>query len=363
MIPPANPARQARMPRTTDSSTRESVLPSPLPPLVTVRPMVLLSGFLGAGKTTLLRACLSSLATRGRLADVILNDRENPELDCESLRQRAASVSALAGACVCCEGLDQLAELALTAATSRHDLLFVELNGTADPIPVMETFTLMQSRFHMHPRWQVCVIDARNFGNRRRFRDLEELQLETASHFVLSHTAGLDTPALDALRTRIHALNPRASETDAHLLSSQLEHALAANRKHHITANPVANPAAKRPPALAAPHRHDPRHHLAHEFTGCQILLPEPLSSDLLLSWLASLPEDVVRAKALVTTPERPDTRLLFERVANHPCPNPLPVPISDRVPASAILIGADLDPESLLASARQSLNPDCRLG
>ena len=73
-----------------------TISPAP-PPLITARPMVLLSGFLGAGKTTLLRRCLSGLAGRQLLSDVILNDRENAEIDCETLRDHAASVSALAG--------------------------------------------------------------------------------------------------------------------------------------------------------------------------------------------------------------------------------------------------------------------------
>ncbi|MDB4628743.1 hypothetical protein OAF72_01145 [Akkermansiaceae bacterium] len=48
-----------------------------LPPVVAVRPLLLLTGFLGAGKTTLLRSVLDGLAKRKHLADVLLNDREN----------------------------------------------------------------------------------------------------------------------------------------------------------------------------------------------------------------------------------------------------------------------------------------------
>ena len=51
----------------TDTPYLSSVVP--------VRPMVMLTGFLGAGKTTLLRSLLNELATRGHLADVILNEQ------------------------------------------------------------------------------------------------------------------------------------------------------------------------------------------------------------------------------------------------------------------------------------------------
>ena len=55
--------------------------PSALPSVIAVRPMLMLTGFLGAGKTTLLRSLLNELTTRGHLADVILNDRENALID------------------------------------------------------------------------------------------------------------------------------------------------------------------------------------------------------------------------------------------------------------------------------------------
>ena len=332
-----------------------------LPPLVGVRPMVLLSGFLGAGKTTFLRRCLKALTEYHFVADVILNDRENPEIDCETLRDHAASVSALAGSCVCCEGLDELAGLVIEASKTRHDVLFVELNGTADPIPLLESFTLLESRFLMRPRWQVCVVDARHFGNRSAFRGLEELQLETASHFVISHLEGSSEALQKELRARIEAINPRASETDAEALAQQLLQASAQNRP--LTIGRTEIPQRESKWSLPAPHSLSTRHQLAHEFTGCQILLPEPLQSTDLHSWLNDLPESVIRAKALARMIEQPDTRYLFERVGRSVSPNPLRVAISDRVPASAIMIGADLEPMDLLESARRQLDENCVMG
>ncbi|MEM9235337.1 MAG: GTP-binding protein [Verrucomicrobiota bacterium] len=331
-----------------------------LSPLVAVRPMILLSGFLGAGKTTLMRRCLSELKSRQLRADVILNDRENAEMDCETLRDQAASVAALAGSCVCCDGLEDLADLALAASKTRHDVLFVELNGTADPIPLLESFTLMESRFMMRPRWQVCVVDARHFGKRSAFRELEALQLETASHVYFSHADELEPIEFQGLRERVRAINSRASETDAASLTDQLASAIARNRRLTVGRKGVEP---SRSHDLPQPQSFDPRHRAAHEFTGCQILLPEPLDALQLLAWLATLPVDVIRAKALVRTVDDPASRYLFERVGGDVCPEPIRVPIADRVPASAILIGADLDPALLLDSARSRLGDYCKLG
>jgi len=332
-----------------------------LPPLVGVRPMVLLSGFLGAGKTTFLRLCLKALTEHHLVADIILNDRENPEIDCETLRDHAASVSALAGSCVCCEGLDELAGLVIQASQTRHDVLFVELNGTADPVPLLESFTLLESRFLMRPRWQVCVIDARHFGSRGNFSGLEELQLETASHFVISHQEGVSEARHEDLRARVQDINPRASETNARSLAQQLVQAVAQNRP--VTVGRAGIPERTVNWSLPMPRSLSTRHQLAHEFTGCQILLPEPLPSANLRSWLLDLPESVIRAKALVRTVEHPDARYLFERVGRDLSPNPLRVAISERVPASAIMIGADLEPSVLLEAARRQLDENCKMG
>lgn len=51
-------------------------------PLVRVRLLVMLTGFLGVGKTTLLRRRLDALAMNEVLSDVILNNRENAHPDC-----------------------------------------------------------------------------------------------------------------------------------------------------------------------------------------------------------------------------------------------------------------------------------------
>lgn len=138
-----------------------------LPKLPPIRPMVMLTGFLGAGKTTFLRHVLQSLGKRSCLADVILNDRENARIDREALRDDAETVAALTGSCLCCEGLEELSSMLLDASRTKHDVLFLELNGTADPIPLQETFVLFEKHLRLHPRWQVCVVDARFFGKRQ----------------------------------------------------------------------------------------------------------------------------------------------------------------------------------------------------
>ncbi|MBB5350317.1 G3E family GTPase [Haloferula luteola] len=325
-----------------------------LPPLASsAKPLVLLTGFLGAGKTSLLREILDASAARSLSVDVILNDYENAELDAETLYERAATVAPIAASCACCSGLQPLVELTLAAASSRHDLVVVEVNGTADPTPLLETFTLLESRIPLQPRWQVGVIDARHFGHRGPFDSLEIAQLETASHVVIRHAETLSSPERQQLINALRRSNPQASLTSAFPLVEQLVDIQTHRRKLLL---PSPQPAQRMAPLPSLGHP------LAHAFTGCQILLPREVDPDPLRAFLRHLPLGVLRAKALVTLRSEPDRRKLFERVAADITPEPLDVPFSDRVPSSAICIGPDLDPLELLSLARPILGPDCQL-
>ncbi len=329
----------------------ENILPLPL-----TRPLVLLTGFLGAGKTTFLRALLATLQPWQLRADVILNDYENAYLDAETLRGSAATIEAIAASCACCEGLDFLVDLSLSANSSRNDLLLVEVNGTADPLPLLESFILLESKLRRHPRWQVCVVDARNFSKRGFYSSLEEIQLETASHFHLSHAGEISILERNLLYERIRAVNPTASETTPQLMADELAKAANRDMRLLLTRQPPRRDRLVPPPVRSlgrAP---------AHQFTGCQILLPNRLKRSSVWSWLAALPPSVIRAKALVSDHNEPDIRRLFERVGLEIMADPLEVPISPSVPASAILIGPSLDPPAILKTTRRELGAECRI-
>lgn len=323
-----------------------------LPQITPVRPMLMITGFLGAGKTTLLRSLLDQLALKEHLADVILNDCENAQLDRETLRDHAASIDALTGTCVCCEGLDELCRMILRAAESKHSVLLIELNGTADPIPLQETFTLLESKFLLHPRWQVCVIDARHFGKRSHFQELEKLQLETASHYYLSHTSAIPKGDLATLSASIKAINPLASQTNIGDLADSLSQTIRQGRSHAITSgNHLASD--------TKPNIHH-RHHVAHEFTGCNIVFPDPIDESKITPWLEQLPPSVIRTKALLTLRSAPDRRHLYERVGMEVSPRPIPVRSISRVPCSALFIGPDLNPSEILEFTQKNLHPNC---
>jgi len=345
------------------SSTETDI--NQLPPIAKVRPMVMLTGFLGAGKTTLLRKILDNLAEREILSDVILNDRENAYIDKATLKDHAADVAALTGTCVCCEGFHDLINLIMNSVKSKHDVLLIELNGTADPVPLQESFTLLESKVCMRPRWQVCVVDARYFRKRRLFNDLESLQLETASHYYISWSSELTQQEEEELESKIKAINKKATRTTAELLADGLSHAIQ-NNLRHTCLNKQSSDAQNSSSELAnvesmRGESHD-RHQLAHEFTGCQIIIPEPVDESYVRGWLEKLPDSVIRAKALLMLDVNDERRYLFERVGTIVSPEPFGTRAKKEEPNSCIFIGADLDPEELLHLTKEYLHAESYL-
>jgi len=334
-----------------------SIRTLPPPPIVIRhRPQLVIAGFLGVGKTTLLRNLLGALHDHDITSDVILNDYENAEFDAETLRDKASAISPLSASCACCGGLEEMINLALAAQDSRADCLLIELNGTADPVPLIETFTLLDEKIHLRPRWQITVIDARKFGRRNRWQNLEDIQLATATHYLISHRDEVDEKRLTQVRERVRKISPNARNILTPMLASDIARAVAASR-------PLVRALGSFSSIKKDLHNHKKHgHELTHAFNSCRILLPPLVKRAYMRKWLLDLPPEVIRAKALVSLYESPDVRHLMERIGNDEIPYPLEVPISDKVPASAIFIGSGIDPKSILSITQSHLGAECAL-
>jgi len=319
-----------------------------IPQMTAVRPVVMLTGFLGAGKTTLLRELLKASQQVGLKSDVILNDYVDANLDSATLEEFSSTIEPLTATCACCEGLDFLLDLSLKSSKAKSDILFVELNGTADPVPIIESFTLLEDKLQLNPRWQICVIDVRYFGKREGYKDIEELQLQTASHIYFSHED--EQVNRQPHMETIQSVNPYASiverdkliQTVVELGQSQKKYKLADEQNDVDT-------------SLSLIKKSD-KHELTHQFTACKVLMPSHVKEAVIKEWLESLPEDVIRVKLLVGISERPDDRYLFEKVGGEISPYHQRVKLGKNVPNSAILIGPNLQVEELQEQAKLKL-------
>ena len=315
------------------------------------RPLLIVSGFLGSGKTTLLRQMLAGFAKSGLTADVILNDIANADIDAATLDTSSAkTVSPIAAGCACCESLDELVSICQTAARGTGDILMLELNGTADPLALLEAFTLIEKRLPFFPRLQVCVVDARHWGAREEFSNLEMRQLESAGFWLLTHTDQVSQSHSTQLRNTLRVAAPNSKETSAarmvETLAKETLRAVGtihqASQSHRPTAGPesdISSHATSKSILL-----NDTAHQLSHRFTGYELRLPLKVRTIAITRLLGSLPTWVLRAKALVKLREQPGCRWLFEKVGNEIAPEPMPVHSIRRSPSSLVCVGPRLD-------------------
>lgn len=312
------------------------------------KPLVLVTGFLGAGKTTLLRWLVEDFRQRGKTVDVILNDIENADLDAATIQNDAVrQLDAIAASCACCESLDELVSRCQAAAESASDILLIELNGTADPLSLLESFTLLEERLPFFPLLSICVVDARQWGRRGELTPLETRQAESARLRLLTHTEGVDSAALAEVEGRLQEVAPQSMAVNREQLSELLGRLEAARKK--AAGGDLARDLDARQALEGSSPRvgHDAVHALSHMVSGFQIVLPPKVRRLSIERLISKLPSGVLRAKALVRLVEEPGRYWLFERCGQD-LPRPLPIPPGLSPSPSLLCVGPRLDREIL---------------
>lgn len=157
--------------------------------------LTLLGGFLGSGKTTWLRHQLHAKAF-GHV-HVIVNEAADAPVD-DALLNAADQMTLLAGACVCCEGQQNLqrvllalcdARSASSNATTRVQNVVLETSGLADPAAIL---SLIQG----HPilvrqivvAETIVIVDALNAAAQIQQEALSRRQIEAADSLILTKT-------------------------------------------------------------------------------------------------------------------------------------------------------------------------------
>ena len=179
-------------------------------------PVTVLTGFLGAGKTTLLNRLLKDPA----LADtaVIINEYGDVAIDHLLVEQASDGIIQLSDGCLCCtvrgELVDTLADLVDRLQTGRIERLarvVIETTGLADPAPVMQSIMghpVLVQAFRLDG--VVTLVDAVN-GAANLDVHVEALkQAAVADRLVLTKTDIADEKTVDALKARLHDINPGA---------------------------------------------------------------------------------------------------------------------------------------------------------
>ncbi|MGN6538396.1 MAG: CobW family GTP-binding protein [Mesorhizobium sp.] len=179
-------------------------------------PVTVLTGFLGAGKTTLLNRLLKDPA----LADtaVVINEYGEVAIDHLLVEQASDGIIQLSDGCLCCtvrgELVDTLADLVDRLQTGRIEKLariVIETTGLADPAPVLQSIMghpVLVQAFRLDG--VVTLVDAVN-GTASLDAHVEALkQAAVADRLVLTKTDLADPDEIEALKTRLKAINPGA---------------------------------------------------------------------------------------------------------------------------------------------------------
>lgn len=179
-------------------------------------PSTILTGFLGAGKTTLLNRILHE--EHGLRIAVIENEFGQENIDNEILvRDTGEQIVEMNNGCICCTvrgdlivALNNLAQKR-AAGEIAFDRVVIETTGLANPGPVAQTFFVDEevgANYMLDA--VVTVVDARHAMMQLDQHEEAQRQVGFADKILLSKTDLVDAAAVDALKTRLHRINPRA---------------------------------------------------------------------------------------------------------------------------------------------------------
>ena len=313
-------------------------------------PLILLVGFLGSGKTTYLRRLLPELRARGIDPHVIINDYQNARVDAELLRDLAESIVPISGSCVCCGSRDELLGALEKFEHAPDRVIVIETNGTTDSEELIELLSLEPALAPFTLPIQLSVVDGQRWQKRFWHNALELEQARTANFLHVSRWDDIEAKRREKVESSLAGHHLHAKRADPSEFSERVKEILAEVK---ILPNREAEPH----PAGCEHHHspHKPHHsHAPHHFASLQIHLPETVSRRTLTSFLDGLPREVIRVKGLARLAESPGEFHVFQKVEDG-ATQWLPIGQTARLSQPvAVLIGPDIDPESIHALATE---------
>lgn len=306
-------------------------------------PVSILTGFLGAGKTSLLNRLLKAPDLKDTA--VIINEFGDVSLDHLLVEASSDGVIELADGCVCCtvrgELVDTLADLMDRMQTGKIRPLqrvVIETTGLADPAPVLQSVIgnpIIAQSYRLDG--VITVVDAVNGLSTLDNHEEAAKQVAMADRLVLSKLSLADIETADRLKSRLAALNPRATAIDGDMpeaatpdffncglydpstkiadVGRWLQDEHAHDHHHHHDGHDHAT--------CGHDHHHHHHHHDANRhganirsFSIVHDRPIEPMALEMFIDLLRSAHGDkLLRMKAIVAMSDRPERPLILHGV------------------------------------------------
>jgi len=199
-------------------------------------PVTILTGYLGAGKTTLINHVLNN--QEGYKVAVIVNDIGEVNIDAKLIgkggvvKENDDSLVALSNGCICCTlKVDLMKQIVEIVKTGRFDYILIEASGICEPMPIVQTLTVLSDETGQYGVPKICRLDnvvtvvdalrlATEFGCGEDLtkedideEDIENLliqQIEFCNTIILNKINEVEPEELNRVRKIIKALQPKA---------------------------------------------------------------------------------------------------------------------------------------------------------
>ncbi|GGG81658.1 CobW family GTP-binding protein [Paenibacillus radicis (ex Gao et al. 2016)] len=313
-------------------------------------PVHLLSGFLGSGKTTLLTNLLDYYKGQGLKPAVIMNELGDINLDGQMVDGEVPMSEMLSG-CICCTIRGDLS-MEIKALVDEHqpDLIVIESTGAANPIEILDGVTEAAMYCRIELQSVITVVDGpellqrRRSGKGRTYKLMQE-QIRCATRLLLNKADKLEPEELVEAQQLLRELNEHAPimatircfVDDWEWLASSKQSAVssafaAATAGGHLGefgepcgCKPNRDHASAEASSDKAEHEHEHDHdhhhehhnHQHHHHTHDHVMvlthyLNGPIDSEAFEALLKGLPDNIYRAKGIVTFSDTA-SRFLFQ--------------------------------------------------
>ncbi|WP_020618832.1 CobW family GTP-binding protein [Paenibacillus daejeonensis] len=278
-------------------------------------PVHLVSGFLGSGKTTLLQRLLQHAQESGKRAAVVMNEIGEVNLDGQ-LVDEGIPMSEMLSGCICCTIRSDLSlEIKALVEDHKPELIFIEATGAANPLEIVDGVTEASMFAPIELRTLITVVDGPEVLKRSRQggRTLKLMreQVRCASQLLLNKIDLLEPQDIVEVEQLIREWNAVAPLTATRSCIIDPDRLLGSSDEPLL--RPALTPELEGAQGTSSPdsghadhvhhypgdtpHAHESHAHvmvLTHYFRG-------PVDSEAFEALLGRLPENVYRAKGIVT--------------------------------------------------------------